>query len=504
MTVLLLAIIGETASPARAYAASPVSRENARPGDADWILTDPADHEVEGYASATSIQRGDQLHFYIHSIDPSVTVAVYRMGWYAGVGARLVHGTITLPGTRQPMPTPDPVTGLIECSWQISYTLRTKTEDPREWLSGVYLAKLTGTSSRKQSYIIFVVREDDRPSDLLFQSSVTTFQAYNNWGGASTYPSNSRDERWARKVSFNRPYAASQHPLGGSGTGAGEFLTATSIHPTRSLSTAGWEYNMVRWLERNGYDVTYSTDIDTHSHAEFWKGRKAWLSVGHDEYWTHEMRRHVEAARDQGLGLGFFSANTCYWQIRLEPSSVTGEPNRTMVAYKEVALTEDPYALDGDPSNDHLVTVQWRDPPVHRPEHELLGVMYDTVPVDGDLLITQLSHPIFDGVALPSDHRLPGLLGYEIDRAFPDGPSGLTILAHSPYPRNEQVVYGDMTLYEAASGARVFATGTIQWSWGLDDYNAPSLRTTRSSSAAQAITRNVLELLGSTPHPIVP
>jgi hypothetical protein len=75
-----------------------------------------------------------------------------------------------------------------------------------------------------------------------------------------------------------------------------------SIHPTRSLSTAGWEYNMVRWLERNGYDVTYSTDIDTHSRPDFWKGHKAWLSVGHDEYWSDEMRRHVEAARDQGLG----------------------------------------------------------------------------------------------------------------------------------------------------------------------------------------------------------
>ena len=292
----LLAAVGETVSPVRSLADSPITRENTRPGGTDWILTDPADHEVEGYASATSIQRGDKLHFYIHSTDPRITVAIYRMGWYAGAGARLVQGGISLPGVRQPMPSADPVTGLIECDWQVSYTLNTATDDPGEWLSGVYLAKLTGTSSGKQSYIIFVVREDDRPADFLFQSSVTTFQAYNNWGGKSTYPSNSRDEQWARKVSFNRPYAASQHPRGASGTGAGEFLTAMSIHPTRSLSTAGWEYNMVRWLERNGYDVTYSTDIDTHSRPDFWKGHKAWLSVGHDEYWSDEMRRHVDSA----------------------------------------------------------------------------------------------------------------------------------------------------------------------------------------------------------------
>ena len=491
----LLAAVGETVSPVRSLADSPITRENTRPGGTDWILTDPAGHEVEGYASATSIQRGDKLHFYIHSTDPRITVAIYRMGWYAGAGARLVQGGISLPGVRQPMPSADPVTGLIECDWQVSYTLNTATDDPGEWLSGVYLAKLTGTSSGKQSYIIFVVREDDRQADFLFQSSVTTFQAYNNWGGKSTYPSNSRDEQWARKVSFNRPYAASQHPQGASGTGAGEFLTAMSIHPTRSLSTAGWEYNMVRWLERNGYDVTYSTDIDTHSRPDFWKGHKAWLSVGHDEYWSDEMRRHVEAARDQGLGLGFLSANTCYWQIRLEPSPLTTEPNRTMVSYKEVALTEDPYALDGDPSNDHLITVQWRDQPLNRPEHKLLGVMFETVPVDGDLVITRPSHPLFSGIPLPPDHRLPGLLGYEIDRAFPEGPAKLEILAHSPHQRDGQVVYGDMTLYQAPSGAHVFATGTIQWSWGLDDYNAPALRTARTSEAAQQITRNILELL---------
>ena len=114
------------------------------------------------------------------------------------------------------------------------------------------------------------------------------------------------------------------------------------------------------------------------------------------------------------------------------------------------------------------------------------------------------SHPLFSGVQLPADHRLPGLLGYEIDRAFPGGPAGLIVLARSPYSQNGQVVYGEMTLYETSSGARVFATGTIQWSWGLDDYNAPELRTVRSSEAIQLITRNVLKWLTQNPLPVIP
>jgi hypothetical protein len=392
------------------------------------------------------------------------------MGWYGGAGARLVKEGIVLPGMRQVMPTPDPATGLIECNWQPSYMLQTESTQLGDWLSGIYLVKLTAQPSGKQSYIIFVVREDDRPSDFLFQSSVTTWQAYNSWGGKSTYPSNSVGEQWARKVSFNRPYARSQQPRGRSGTGAGEFLTASSVHPTVPVSPAGWEYNMVRWLEREGYDVSYSTDIDTHRNPRLHVGHKVWLSVGHDEYWTNEMRRNVEAARDEGLSLAFFSS----------------------------ALLEDPYALDADRTNDHLVTGQWREPPVNRPEHRLLGVMYETVPVDGDIIVVLQTHPLFAGVALPPDGRIHGLLGYEADRIFPQGPERLTVLAHSPID-GESTRFSDMTLYQAASGAWVFAAGTIQWSWGLDDYNAPGLRTSRLSPAAQQITRNILSLLAESP-----
>jgi hypothetical protein len=394
------------------------------------------------------------------------------------------------------MPEPDPATGLIECNWVPSFELTVANPyDLTDWVSGIYLAKLTGVPSGKQSYIIFVVRDDMRPSDFLFQSSVTTYQAYNSWGGKSTYPSSSFNEQWAYKVSFNRPYARSAHPLAASGVGAGDFLTATSIHPTSPISTAGWEYNMVRWLEREGYDVSYGTNIDTHADGTWWKRHKAWLSVGHDEYWSSEMRLHVEEAREHGVGLGFFSSNTCYWQIRLEPSPLTGQSHRTMVAYKEAARTRDPYALDKDPANDRLVTGQWREPPVNNPEESLIGVMYDTVPVDADIVLSQPSHAAFAGVLLPQDSKLQGLLGYEVDRRFGDSPKNLTILAQSPYVVGGRQNHADMTVYTWPSGSMVFATGSMQWSWGLDEYNAPAIRTSRLNQAAQQITKNILSLL---------
>jgi hypothetical protein len=479
-----------------AYSGTVIEAENARPGNPGWVLTNPADHEIEGYASATSVNRGEAIRFFISSIDPTYAIDIYRMGWYGGTGARLVKGGIRQKGFRQTMPVPDPETGLIECDWTPSYDLTTTNpDDATDWVSGIYLAKLTGIPGGKQSYIIFVIRDDARPSDLLFQSSVTTYQAYNSWGGKSTYPSSSIGEAWAYKVSFNRPYARAAHPLAASGVGAGDFLTATSIHPTSPISPAGWEYNMVRWLEREGYDVTYSTNIDTHVDRTWWKRHKAWLSVGHDEYWSRDMRSHVEEARERGVGLGFFSSNTCYWQIRLEPSPLTGQPHRTMVAYKEAAQIRDPYALDDEPFNDRLITGQWRESPVNEPEELLIGVMYDAVPVDGDIVVSQPSHRIFDGVPLSHDTRLRGLLGYEVDGVHLDGPKELTILAHSPYVAGGRHGRSAMTVYTWPSGSVVFAAGSMQWSWGLDEYNVPAIRSSRLSAAAQQITRNVLALI---------
>src|SRR5262249_38319782 len=151
---------------------------------------------------------------------------------------------------------------------------------PSTWVSGVYTAKITGSASGRQSAIMFVVREDSRNSALLFQSSVTTSEAYNNWpgpsaGGKSLYDFNSPSGA-ARKVSFNRPYAADVNLMLPAQVGTGYFLE--------------WEIQMVRWLERQGYDVTYGTNIDLHENANLPLTHKGYLSVGHDEYWSWEMR----------------------------------------------------------------------------------------------------------------------------------------------------------------------------------------------------------------------
>jgi hypothetical protein len=414
------------------------------------------------------------------------------MGWYAGAGARRLTGPIVRNGIVQSVPSPDPETGLVDCDWRDPYRLDTRDESGT-WPSGVYLARLTtmtgagregaDVAAGLQSFIVFVVRDDERPSALLFQSSVTTFAAYNNWGGKSLYGFNSGNAP-ARKVSFNRPYAA--NPYGVRLDGAGDFLRR-------------WEYNAVRFLEREGYDVSYDTDVDTHlrplADTASPLRHRVFLSVGHDEYWSSPMRAHVEQARDRGVHLAFLGADVCYWQVRFEPDA-RGNPDRTLVSYKEAAGNLDPLALDGKPQNNRLITGRWRDRPISRPEERLVGVMYAADPVDADIIVDRPDHWAFAGTALGKRDALRGLLGYEVDAISGMGPPAIERLAHSPFTDQgapQTVRYSDMTMYTAESAALVFATGSMQWSWGLDDYNAPTWHSPRASEAAQRITRNILE-----------
>jgi hypothetical protein len=401
--------------------------------------------------------------------------------------------SISRTGILQTTPAPDPDTGLTECNWTNPYTLTIpySASDPTLWASGVYLVKLTA-SSGKQSYIVFIVRDDARVADYLFQSSATTFQAYNTWGGKSLYSQHSTNGVAARKVSFNRPYGLGNNIAAAPGIGAGEFLT--KLQSASVTYPAAWEYNLVRFLELEGNDVSYCTNIDVHEDSNLLSKsfHRGFLSVGHDEYWSWDMRRNVITARDNGLHLGIFSANTCYWQIRLEPSTIDSAANRVIVAYKQTALSEDPVYLDGDSTNNYLVSTKWRNAPVNLPEDGFLGTSYEKDPVDSNMVITNDAHWVFANTGVRAGNLLAGLLGYEVDRIFGHAPVGTTGLAHSPYTSNGFKGYSDMTVYTASSGAIVFATGSMFWNWGLDDYGAPTLRPSRLSAVAKQVTRNVL------------
>ncbi|HEX2673337.1 MAG TPA: N,N-dimethylformamidase beta subunit family domain-containing protein, partial [Polyangiaceae bacterium] len=259
---------------------TPIRIENRLPGSSDFELQRPArDHEVEGYASTTSAGLGETIEVRVNvSRAQGVRWDLYRVGHYQGLGARLVDAGASVPVTPQPEPTVSAKTGLIECAWTTAFTLTVDAS----WLSGHYLIKLT-TDDGFESHVTFVVRETGRRAPLLMQANVTTWQAYNRWGGVSLYandlPGDPPPFTAARgyQVSFDRPY---------------------SIDPDPSVLV---EHSMVRWLEKQGYDVAYVTNIDLDGSPELLEGRQLYLTAGHDEYWSLGERNALEEARDRGL-----------------------------------------------------------------------------------------------------------------------------------------------------------------------------------------------------------
>ncbi len=484
------------ASAAGPQPLSPVAIENARTGTRDWELSKPAtNREIEGYASSTSVAPGHTLGLHVSTPSRYFDIDIFRLGWYGGAGGRRVAEARKLPGGWRGTPVARAGDGLIDCEWPVSYKLPIGSN----WVSGVYLARLTAREGGRQSFIPFVVREPaaaGRASKgrgaLLFQCSVTTWQAYNNWGGKSLYDFNSSGGERAIRVSFNRPYAAG--PRAWAGVGAGELLTVPHVP-----RTGGWEYPMLRWLERSGYDVVYATNIDVHTDSTLLRGRRGLLIVGHDEYWSRIMRNRIEEARDRGTHLGIFAANVGYWQIRME-SAPAGAANRVMFCSKDHTL--DPVF---DTEYDADLTVHFRHLHPRRPEVSLVGMMIAAENAETDFipLPERREHWVFRGtdIAAGKTRAIRGLGGYEVDRTFADdslfgrwSPPGLTVLARAPATgANGQPTVTETTIYKARSGAIVFATGTMQWSWGLDDWGATALHPRRRHADVERITRNVLE-----------
>lgn len=491
------AVAVEFCAPAQPFTNTAVFLENQKPGTTSWLITNLAPPGgIEGYASATSVNRGEQIDLLVNTTNRAYQLDVYRIGWYGGAGAREVFGPVVVPGTVQAIPPIQPDTLLVECAWTNPFTLTVPNTpgDSTDWASGAYLAKLTGLDDGYQSYIIFAVRDDARGADLLAQMSFSTYEAYNSWGGTSLYGTLITPTA-ARKVSFNRPFAPWDGlPSQRQWSGSGHFFASHDI------GAAAWECNLVRWLEREGYDVSYCTSLDVHARANLLLNHKAFVSMGHDEYWSYPMRINVERARDLGVNLAFLASGISFWQVRFEPSTVDGTPNRTMVCYKSLA---DPVSST---ASNYLTTIQWRFLPVLWPEHEMVGVGYDSFGLDADLVVNDPNHWLFANAGVQTGQRLVGLLGTEVDSTNSFSPAGILVACSSAYmdplvPIRKPIWYSHATSYQAASGATVFAAGSMQWNWGLDDFNVPSLRSSRQSRLVQQMTRNVLARMLNNPSP---
>jgi hypothetical protein len=411
--------------------------ENQKPGTLNWICNHPQpDHTLEGFANQVSAVAGDDVALFVNSTARAVQVQAYRMGYYQGLGGRLVWQGDFVPAGVQVPPVVAPGVGIVSCPWSLTMTIPITSD----WPPGCYLLKLVGDGGQQQ-FVPLTVRDDTSTASYVLQNSVTTWQAYNLYGGYSLYygqdgKGGQNFANRARAVSFDRPYPQSW------ASGAADFV--------------GNEFPLLFHLESLGLDMTYWTDVDLHARPQLLARHHCLFSLGHDEYWSQPMRAAASFANANGVNLAFLGANACYRQIRLQPTSVG--PNRLEVCYKDA--TEDPMALQNPP----LTTVNWGQAPVNQPESALIGSMYQSVGAQAGTVVTDASSWFFEGCNLTDGHVFPNTILGEYDRYVPSfpGPRNVDVLAHSPVPGQSN--WSDITFYTAPNdGGGVLASGSASF-----------------------------------------
>lgn len=475
---------------------------------------------IAGYCWPQSVRAGETVTVFCHSNAPRLHALVERQGPEAvEVAARELAGQI------QELPDDLCVRG---CDWRPSFEVTVDSA----WPTGMYLVRFS-TSEGESAEAFFVVRSP-APRDALLVLATASWSAYNHWGGPSLYTGQniSATRRPLPAGFLERPDPKRVRAA------AGIDLTPEQIEEwsqmdlsgwTGAAGWAGWEQLFANWAERQGLELDYAISQDLDRNPDLLGGYPAYISVGHDEYWSAGMRDAVEGYIDAGGNAAFFSGNTSWWQVRFE--SDYGQ----VVGYKHEFEKDPVYGTDQQRS----LSTMWSDPLVGRPENHMTGVsftrggyahMAHSPRGSGGYTVWRPEHWAFDGVELRAGDLLgaePVVVGFECDGCeleLRDGlpyatgrdgtPEDFTVLATAPAHLWEQheltpgvgdAYVGDLNWVAQRLGGEdtpemrasfamgaavmgsfrrgrgeVFTTGCTDWAYGLDD------------PAVDRVTRNVL------------
>ena len=528
-----------------AYGPNIVAAENLLTGTAraTWDLASPnfgGIKTLQGFADGFTVDRTGTMDFKIAQSDGAGwTADVYRLGFYSGLGARLVDQlTPTSAGltasNAQPAPL-DADDSTVKLSADCSNWATTLSWAPPAWAaSGIYLLRLNRTGGGA-SHVMFVVRDDARVADLMFMPADSTWHAYNAWGGMGLdqYTGNSLyfgtpvqqyDNDTARFISYDRP-----------------IINRGACDAGRTYGAVSWsnffttEYSMLRFLESNGYDVKYYGCIDAAGDPNGLLLRDkvtVALFCGHNEYWSDGMRAGWENAKDNGVSVFSSSGNECFWRMVGDRHDATGRPRRFECQKS---------TINGRGAGRPQWTGTWRDPDGagrggDHPENRLTGTIFTVNGPDLRRLVVPVAggfsaSPLWRGTSIAalstgSWSSPEQILGFEWDTYGPAGVS--TTAANYMADPNPSAQYASSSTYAISSGVLLtdagdvydaagtaehrlvitpsgvnggitFGSGTVNWSLGLDDANTYQTGLSNVAPEIQQATVNMLCDMGAMP-----
>lgn len=480
-----------------------IASENALAGnpDTEYSISGAGDQSNLGFAREFSVNVGETVNFSCHGT--GTVLDIYRIGYYGGLGWRKVT-TLTNTATSQPDPTTVADTnGATTCT---NWSTTASWAVPSDTTSGLFVGVYRNLAGNNASWIPFVVRNDALVADIVVKTSDSTWAlAYNYYGtpaspmtGKSLYGSGGAlsgtggpDNR-AHYGSYHRP-----------------IVTREGVVQTYWLNA---EAPLIRYLERNGYNVKYVSSKDIDANPAVLANAKVFISSGHDEYWSDGMRNTVESFRDAGGHCLFMSGNEVFWRVRFDAG------RNGMYCYKDT-LPGPGAHVAGEPLDPVSWTGTWKDTrwPGREPENLLTGTDFRMNGVNDKTATLSSSadfvaHPVWRNSALTTaTQTLTNVVGFEADAMLPvkQTPHAVILAAQDfsidgfyandngqTYSGNGTLVWGIIS-QRYDSGAIVVGFGTCQWAWALDAVH--DRLTTPVNAAAQQFMVNLLRDLGADP-----
>jgi hypothetical protein len=479
--------------------------EFAYEGSLDWQIHTPSEPGwlIEGYASAPSYFSGDTLKLAVSTTAPSYVATIWRVSGGAPADSPFVKvATIeSTPGRQQAAAVVDPATKMVHAPWDVTTTFPI----PADWPSGMYLVRLDSTEG-VQSYVPFVLRSRSATTYLLV-SSALNWEAYNEWGGSSVYVTRIGDPLpgvgRAYAVSFDRPYA--------SDGGAGQLFFL--------------ELPFISWIEREGLDVSFTTDYDLSLDPASQPLPRAVIFNGHDEYWGVPLYDWLDSHVAAGdMGVAMLAADSGYWPISFGPATLDGPRSFVCLKTGPVPAALRPPGQTEEPSEAPAETLAPGE------TEERGGPGYVALGPDGPYLGAFADQPLFGvhyrgitsvlgrysivpsgadprllaGTGLAGNSSLGFIAGGEVDGVLPfaewwgplrgayDHPFAVAAGLEGRLPSLRWTA--EAVWRELPSGGRVFASGTFYWGWALDPAFASSHDV---SPDFPRLTRNILTWLAT-------
>lgn len=431
--------------------------------------TDPNEIEAWCYTDHITYEPGDEVAFHTSSTAKTLTIDVLR----DGVKRDSVHRAEITP-TRHETPENFYEKG---CGWPVSH----RWKIPADTRSGFYMVLTRGVGPKgeirehEHGFVVRGAKGAKRPP-ILFLLPTSTYLAYSNWGGTNQYmglyahsgtgsaPVISVQKPWAKGFVYlpeGAPRKINEYDMGPGAIPRYALLEfAYARGYSRFYGSSGWAYydrHFALWAERNGYAFDMATQVDLHYRPELLDGYKCVVVVGHDEYWSREMRDAIDAYVERGGHFARFAGNYG-WQIRLE------DEGRTHVCYKEAAHSADPVRKSADKSR---LTSSWEDPTVGHPGVKTVGLntypgIYARIGAlagrhSGGFTVYRDQHWALEGTGLNYGDDLGGkasIFGYEVDGLEYEIRQGLPHAVGWVPEGHEIIAMGLASNYEDSHGAK--------------------------------------------------